>query len=94
MIDFLLDEQDDIQLDGNGEIIAGQSDDQEAYNHLRCIKGDIRHEPLVGINLVARLRSNVTNSQIRAVIEDNLKRDGFESVKVVFKPNLNIQARR
>jgi hypothetical protein len=90
MIDFVLNADNDIELDDEGNVVEGLSSDQEAYNHLRLVQGDLRHDPLVGLNFPKLIRSNIINSRIKALIEESLFADGFQYVKVDFKPDFKI----
>ena len=75
-IDLLLDENDDIQFDTNGELVIGESTLQDVGIIARLNKGDLKSDPLLGPNLIELIHSNASRDEIVQRLRLHLERDG------------------
>tara|TARA_R100001369_G_scaffold89325_1_gene126839 strand:- start:176 stop:478 length:303 start_codon:yes stop_codon:yes gene_type:complete len=75
-IDILLDGNDDVLFDDNGELILGETTLQEVGIIARLNKGDLKSDPLLGPNLIELINSNAPKSEIRQRLRLHLERDG------------------
>lgn len=76
MKDFLLDDDNDIQFDANGELVIGESELQEVALILQMNQGDLKSFPMLGANLVQLLKGKEKRHLIEERIRVHLGLDG------------------
>lgn len=82
MIDFLLDDNDDLTII-DGDFLMGESLDQEVGIIIRLNQGDLKSDPILGAGLFRMINSNATAEEVKAQIKLHLERDGknYEELK-------------
>lgn len=73
--DFLLGDDGDLQI-RNGDIVVGESITQEVALILLTNKGEIRHDPLCGCDLLKMTNARISRSQFERLVRVQLERDG------------------
>lgn len=89
MKDILLDENGDLRIE-NGDLVIGDSQDQEVESVLIFNKGELKEDPLFGADLITKIKSNVSEVEIKQIIKNQLKRDGKSYEEFKKRINLNI----
>lgn len=74
--DLLLDENDDLLFDSNGELVIGESDLQEVGIIARINKGEVKSDPLLGPNLIELIHANANQNEFKQRMKIALARDG------------------
>ena len=85
--DFLVNEAGDLAI-VNGDFVIGDSVDQEVAALLVGEKGDLKEDPIFGPNLIALLKSNISEIEVKQIIKNQLKRDGKSYQKLKERINL------
>lgn len=75
-IDILLDENDDLLFDANGELVLGDCDLQEVGIIARINKGEVKSDPLLGPNLIELINANGGATAVKQRMKIALARDG------------------
>jgi hypothetical protein len=93
--DILLDAADDLLIQ-NGDLVIGDSGEQEISLLLRSNPGDWRASPLTGFGLLRRMRNEVNRTEFERALGAELELDGFTGVVVELSPatGLTISAKR
>lgn len=73
--DFTLDETGRLVL-RNGSIATGDSYTQEVALLMLICRGELRHDPLSGCDLVRRTNSRIGRSELERVVRIQVERDG------------------
>lgn len=73
--DFMLDNEGRLVLRAGG-IHTGDSLSQEVALILLTNKGEIRHDPLCGCDLVRRINGRISRSELERIARVQLERDG------------------
>ena len=95
MIDLLLDEDGDIQFDENGELVIGESEQQDVELILATRPGDWKEHPTTGVNIHQYIKSREAHATVAREVNLQLKNDGFKVSKVeVDYPNISVDAKR
>ena len=91
MTGILIDNDNDVVIsvkkDGSGKIISGlaigDTQMQDAYMILSLNQGDLKEDPIAGVNLTSLLRGKFDRERIRSTIKIGFQRCGvdFEMVK-------------
>jgi hypothetical protein len=76
MIDFLLDNDDDLLIE-NGDFATGESDNQSVYLVIKSSYGDWRESPILGANLQGFINSKLSDLQLKNKLKLALKSDGW-----------------
>lgn len=76
MKDFLLDTDNDIQFDANGELVMGESEMQEVGLILQLNQGELKSAPMLGASLVQLMKSKEKRSLVEERIRLHLAMDG------------------
>ncbi|MBK5213357.1 MAG: hypothetical protein JJE55_06830 [Flavobacteriaceae bacterium] len=76
MTDILLDENDDLLFDANGELVLGDCDLQEVGIIARINKGEVKSDPLLGPNLIELINANGGEAEVKQRMKIALARDG------------------
>ena len=72
--DILLNENKDISFK-NGDFAFGESIDQEVDLIMRSNKGEWRHDPLLGVNMIKNINAKRGLTNIEQQLKIQLKRD-------------------
>lgn len=75
-VDILLNENDDLLFDANGELVLGESDLQEVGIIARINKGEVKSDPLLGPNLIELINANGGAAEVKQRMKIALARDG------------------
>lgn len=95
MIDLLLDKNGDIQFDENGELVIGDSEQQDVELILATRPGDWKEHPTTGVNIHQYIKSREAQATVAREVILQLKEDGFKVSKVeVEYPNISVDAKR
>lgn len=76
-MDILLDENRDIQIK-NGDLVIGDSFQQEVGLIVQSNQGEWKNEPLIGANLIELMNSEASESEYKSKIKQALKLDNKE----------------
>lgn len=89
---IILDDDNDLKV-VNGELVIGDCLTQDAYMILSMNQGDLKEDPLAGVNLTRMIRGREKNERIRKSVEIGLLRVGikFEEIKEQFEILINRQ---
>lgn len=94
-MDLLLDENGDIQFDDNGELVIGDSEQQDVKLFLATRPGDWKEHPTVGVDAKRFIKSRGAKTAIANAIRSQLTADGFKVIKVTVEfPNIYVDAKR
>lgn len=87
---ILLDDDNDLKIEG-GTMKIGERKMQDAFMVLSMNQGDLKEDPLAGVNLVRMIRGRENKEKIRKTIEIGLKRVGikFDEIKSEFETIIN-----
>lgn len=90
MRDILLDENNELKL-ANGDFVIGETEMQEVGLILSSNQGEWKEHPVVGANLVTKIRSNTNDTRLERTLRIQMKLDGkdYEQVKNKIKMNYN-----
>ena len=77
MADILLNTDKDIQIE-NGDLVIGDSFQQEVGLIVQSNQGEWKNEPLVGSNLIELINSEASESEYKSKIKQALKLDNKE----------------
>ena len=79
---ILLDENYDLRIE-NGGFVIGETLNQEVSIILQLNQGQLRHDPLLGPNLIQLINSNTSQTEIQTRVKLHLERDkkDFERYK-------------
>ena len=93
--DLLLDDDDDLLI-AHGDLMVGDSAEQEVGLVLRTNQGDWRASPLTGFGVARRTRNEVNRTQFERDLTSQLEADGFADSQVTLANDghLTINARR
>jgi hypothetical protein len=88
--DILLDENDDLLFDANGELVLGDCDLQEVGIIARINKGEVKSDPLLGPNLIELIHANAKPEEFKQRMKIALARDGkdFEEYREMINQRL------
>lgn len=73
--DFILGDDGDMQV-RNGDFVAGESLTQEVALIMLTNKGEIRHDPLCGCDLLKMTNARITRARFERLVRVQLERDG------------------
>lgn len=73
--DFLLGDDGDLQV-RNGDFVTGESLTQEVALIMLTNKGEIRHDPLCGCDLLKMTNARITRARFERLVRVQLERDG------------------
>ena len=93
--DILLDDNDDLAF-LDGDVVLGDSEDQEVSLIIRSNQGDWRASPLTGFGVAQRMRNEVNRAEFELALSSQLELDGFTMpvVKLTTEEGLTINAKR
>ena len=92
--DILLDDNDDLAF-LDGDVVIGDSADQEVSLILRSNQGDWRASPLTGFGVAQRMRNEVSRAEFELALASQLELDGFSMPVVkLAQDGLTINAKR
>jgi len=88
--DYLLDDDGDLKIQ-NGDFAFGESDTDDALLIIGMNQGELKYDPLTGCNMVARLRSQQSATEIQKVVRLQMQRDGknYNEIKRFLKTIVN-----
>lgn len=78
--DFLLSTDGDLQI-VNGDLLTGNSDDQNVALILQATKGSIKQFPLLGVGLSLELSGSI-DGRLKRKIRIHLESDGYKVTKI------------
>lgn len=83
MVDILLNTDGDLLI-RNGDLVVGNSDDQNVSDILQSQKGDYKRSPQIGLNAINFLSSTQNGQDIKTQVKLQLQLDGFtvQDVKI------------
>ncbi|MBR8759279.1 hypothetical protein [Porphyromonas levii] len=94
---ILLDKENDLMVqvtrDAEGKISSGlqigNTNLQNAYMVLSLNQGELKEDPIAGVNLIAMIRGNKSSDQIKTTIKIGLRRCGidYDEVKNLLRVN-------
>lgn len=73
--DFILGDDGDVQI-RNGDFVTGESLTQEVALIMLTNKGEIRHDPLCGCDLLKMTNARMSRTQFEQIVRVQLERDG------------------
>lgn len=73
---MLIDSQDDLKVE-NGSIKLGNTTMQNVYILFNMNQGELKEDPIVGLNLLKMIRGGENKEKIRKTIEVGLARIGI-----------------
>jgi len=73
--DILLDAQGDLLFE-NGDLVIGESLEQEVAMLLQVNKGEFKEDFIVGCDFIKMLKGNVSELELKKVVKIQLARDG------------------
>ncbi|GAB3194730.1 hypothetical protein ABID22_000126 [Pontibacter aydingkolensis] len=79
--DFLLNEDGDLAI-VNGDLVAGDSDNQHVWDILISHKGWYKEFPFVGVGLQSYLKSAGMQQELKSEIQIQLQSDGYKVKEV------------
>lgn len=87
---ILLDDGNDLAIE-NGSLKVGERKMQDVFMTLSVDKGDIKEDPLAGINLRRMIRGKERPEKMRKDVEIGLERMGirFDEIKSEFEMMVN-----
>lgn len=87
---ILLNEDNDLKIE-NGSVAIGDSMVQDAYIALLTSQGELKDDPLVGVNLTRMIRGRTNAEKMRKTIEIGLQRVGirFDDIKDQLEASVN-----
>lgn len=88
MKDILLNENNEPVI-VNGDLLIGESDLQEVSIILQLRQGELKSDPILGINLQHYINSKENRTSIERTIKIHLERDGKKYDDVIRKINFN-----
>ena len=71
---ILLDENYDLRIE-NGGFVIGETIDQEVSIILQLNQGHLRHDPILGPNLIQLIKSNASQTEVQTRVKLHLERD-------------------
>lgn len=77
--DFLLGEDGDLQI-VDGDLLTGESDDQNVALILKATKGSIKQFPLLGVGIALEL-NGLIDGRVKRNIRLHLDSDGYKVIK-------------
>jgi len=89
--DFLLDDEFDFDWSsGDFEVIESSQEHLAAI--LDSVSNDYKQDPLIGVNLPSYVNGPLNSSVIdlKRIISDNMRRDGFKVTDLVVNGNLSL----
>ena len=89
-MDFLLDDDNDLKVSA-GDFATGDSEMQEVGLILSTNQGEWKEQPVLGANLVTKIRSNAEAVRLERELRIQLKLDGKEYDKIKNKIKMNYQ---
>lgn len=91
MKDVLLDENSDLRIVA-GDFAIGASEMQEVGLILSTNQGEWKEQPVIGANLVTKIRSNADSVRLERMLRIQLKLDGkdYEKIKNKIKTHTNV----
>lgn len=83
---ILLDKDNDLAInikrDSEGKIVSGlvvsDSELQDAYMVLSLNQGELKEDPIAGVNLISLIRGKMDSSHIKSIIKIGFKRCGID----------------
>lgn len=80
--DILLDDTDDLIIE-NGDFKIGESLTQDVGLIIRMNQGELKEDPLLGVNLIRMIKSSVDDEELQTKVKLHLQRDGknYEELK-------------
>lgn len=95
MRDILLDDNNDICFE-NGDFLIGESTELEIERILLAFKGSFKEFPLLGVEIIRKLKSRESEQNIRREVREQLNYDGFNEVdfKIENSESFTINAER
>lgn len=92
--DILLDDTDDL-LFQDGDLVIGESADQDVSLIIRSCQGDWRASPFTGFGIAQRMRNEINRTEFERELGAQLALDGFSLPVVQLGPDgLTINAKR
>jgi hypothetical protein len=72
----------------DGDIVVGDSTEQEISLIIGTNQGEWKQSPLSGLGFVKKMKSNISNDALEQEIDTQLKYDGMDEVVVHFEKGL------
>lgn len=73
--DILLGDDGDLLIE-NGDFVIGDSIDQEVQAILELAQGELKEDPVLGVDLFRMIHSNATEAELKQRVKLHLERDG------------------
>ena len=92
-LDILLNSDEALQDDGNGDFKVGDASNQMMYYIIKSGTGNWKEFPLVGVGIDQYVNSNVSRYRIEQVIKSQLRTDVFHRASVNaenFPPTIDV----
>jgi len=87
--DVLLDDDYDLKI-LNGDFVIGESTMQDVVLILQTNKGEWKHDPILGCNLIELIKSKSSKVEVEKRVRLQLERDGKNYDKIKNIINFNI----
>lgn len=90
MRDIQLDENNDLKI-VDGDFVIGESEMQEVELILSSNQGEFKEHPIIGANLVTKVRSNTNDGRLERELRIQMKLDGknYEQIRNKIKMSYN-----
>jgi hypothetical protein len=79
--DIMLDSNNDLLIK-NGDFVIGESTEQEVARIIVLSKGGLKEDPILGPNLISKIKSREDLQGIERAIKLNVERDGKDWDKI------------
>lgn len=87
--DLILDDNDNLTI-ANGDLVIGQSDDQNVEAIILAEKGQFYESPLLGYGITRRANGPFDKQRQRQLIRAELKRDNYKIVQLDIDDNFTV----
>ena len=84
MQDILLDKNKDLKI-VNGDFDFGDSFEQDVEIILSLTKGDLKSDPVLGVDLIKNVNSQISETALKQKIRLNLQRDNKKIGKITIE---------
>lgn len=87
--DFILDLTNNLSISG-GDLVIGQSDDQNIEAILLAEKGQFYEYPLLGYGITRKLYGPFNKQDEKKLIREALKRDDYDTITLIISDNAEV----
>ena len=94
MKDILLDKNNDLLIK-NGDFAVGDSFEQDVKIILSLTKGELKSDPVLGVDLIKNVNSQISETELKQKIRLNLERDNKKVGKISLENGtINIEPKK